>query len=260
MIDMRIGRNDLCPCGSGKKFKKCCRRSSNGIAQHINGHPPQSLAEPTSPTFWSHPPGQPNAAPPAGGEWVEYVFVKDKGWTHQSELKPGDQCRLKGGGWETVEPERVIGTTDEHPFFVQGKGWTPLSEIRPGDVIRTDSGWVPVTKIENTGRYEKVYNLRVQDYHTYFVGGEDWGFAVWAHNAYDATSTQSIQKLLEGKGQLKDLLSSKNIPKGVSIAELIKKSPVQLEQMVKDGDLSSKVLKMIKKAFEGRDLGGRRGG
>lgn len=21
---MKIGRNDLCPCGSGKKFKKCC--------------------------------------------------------------------------------------------------------------------------------------------------------------------------------------------------------------------------------------------
>ncbi len=20
----KIGRNDLCPCGSGKKFKKCC--------------------------------------------------------------------------------------------------------------------------------------------------------------------------------------------------------------------------------------------
>ena len=20
----RVGRNDLCPCGSGKKFKKCC--------------------------------------------------------------------------------------------------------------------------------------------------------------------------------------------------------------------------------------------
>lgn len=24
----RIGRNDLCPCGSGKKFKKCCRQTS----------------------------------------------------------------------------------------------------------------------------------------------------------------------------------------------------------------------------------------
>lgn len=22
-----IGRNDLCPCGSGKKFKKCCNKS-----------------------------------------------------------------------------------------------------------------------------------------------------------------------------------------------------------------------------------------
>jgi uncharacterized protein YecA (UPF0149 family) len=20
----RVGRNDLCPCGSGKKYKKCC--------------------------------------------------------------------------------------------------------------------------------------------------------------------------------------------------------------------------------------------
>jgi hypothetical protein len=91
---------------------------------------------------------------------------------------------LKGGGWGTVEPERVIRTTQEHPFYVQGKGWTPLAEIRPGDLIRTDNGWVPVTKIEDTGRYETVYNLRVQDYHTYFVGAQDWGFGVWAHNAY----------------------------------------------------------------------------
>jgi uncharacterized protein YecA (UPF0149 family) len=21
----KLGRNDLCPCGSGKRFKKCCR-------------------------------------------------------------------------------------------------------------------------------------------------------------------------------------------------------------------------------------------
>jgi len=26
----RIGRNELCPCGSGKKFKKCCLRSEGG--------------------------------------------------------------------------------------------------------------------------------------------------------------------------------------------------------------------------------------
>ena len=106
---------------------------------------------------------------------MEYVFVKDKGWTHESELKPGDQYRLKGGGWGTVEPERVLRTTQEHPFYVRGKGWTPLAEIRPGDVIRTDDGWVPVAGITDTGRCETVYNLRVADYHSYFVGAEDWG-------------------------------------------------------------------------------------
>jgi uncharacterized protein YchJ len=24
----KLGRNDLCPCGSGKRFKKCCLKSS----------------------------------------------------------------------------------------------------------------------------------------------------------------------------------------------------------------------------------------
>ena len=26
---MKIGRNDLCPCGSGKKYKKCCLYKSD---------------------------------------------------------------------------------------------------------------------------------------------------------------------------------------------------------------------------------------
>jgi preprotein translocase subunit SecA len=26
-IDMKVGRNDPCPCGSGKKYKKCCGQS-----------------------------------------------------------------------------------------------------------------------------------------------------------------------------------------------------------------------------------------
>jgi hypothetical protein len=77
----------------------------------------------------------------------------------------------------------VIGATAEHPFYVWGKGWTPLAEIQPGDWIRTDNGWVEVNKVEDTGRYETAYNIKVADHHTYFVGGADWGFAVWAHNA-----------------------------------------------------------------------------
>jgi preprotein translocase subunit SecA len=30
--ERRIGRNDPCPCGSGKKYKKCCSRKGNGAA------------------------------------------------------------------------------------------------------------------------------------------------------------------------------------------------------------------------------------
>ena len=29
MTNAKIGRNDLCPCGSGKKFKKCCLKIKN---------------------------------------------------------------------------------------------------------------------------------------------------------------------------------------------------------------------------------------
>jgi hypothetical protein len=29
-----------------------------------------------------------------------------------------------------------------------------------------------------------VYNLRVAEYHTYFVGSRGWAFSLWAHNAY----------------------------------------------------------------------------
>ena len=208
MEAVRLGRNDLCRCGSGKKFKKCClaRQPSQASlsSQPLRGGslPPESGTRPAS-----------DGIP-------EYAVVKNKGRTHHSKLRPGDECKLKDGGWAVYrpdlmndgsvhvkgkgwvpeselepgdqyeldrvwvmfQPERVIRTTREHPFFVKDMGWTPLGEIRPGDLIRTEEGWVPVKSVTKTGQWEVVYNLRVADHHTYFVGGEDWGFAVWAHN------------------------------------------------------------------------------
>ena len=32
------------------------------------------------------------------------------------------------------------------------------------------------------GEPAAVYNLRVAEHHTYFVGSREWGFSVWAHN------------------------------------------------------------------------------
>jgi hypothetical protein len=39
--------------------------------------------------------------------------------------------------------------------------------------------------VVKTGRVAVVYNFEVADFHTYFVGCDEWGFSVWAHNRYD---------------------------------------------------------------------------
>jgi hypothetical protein len=79
---------------------------------------------------------------------------------------------------------KLIRTTPDHPFFVCNHGWTAAGALQPGDHIRTDGGWVSIAEVYDTGEYEPVYNLRVAEYHTYFVGAEGWGFAAWAHNTY----------------------------------------------------------------------------
>jgi hypothetical protein len=81
---------------------------------------------------------------------------------------------------------RDIRTTGEHPFFVVGRGWTPAHDLRVGDeLVCAETGrTVTVEAIRDTGERELVYNLRVADWHTYFVGDEGWGWQVWAHNTY----------------------------------------------------------------------------
>lgn len=41
----KVGRNDPCPCGSGKKFKKCCVDSPAYTAAPVQ---PQAAAKPAS--------------------------------------------------------------------------------------------------------------------------------------------------------------------------------------------------------------------
>src|SRR4029434_4769871 len=64
------------------------------------------------------------------------------------------------------------------------KGWVPANKLEVGDTLLTEDGrWVAVEDVLDTGEWETVYNLRVADYHTYFVGCDEWGFSVWAHHA-----------------------------------------------------------------------------
>jgi hypothetical protein len=84
---------------------------------------------------------------------------------------------------------QVIRTTAEHPFWVNGKGWLPARQLKAGDWLRSHDGqWIAVEGLADTGEYQKVYNLQIADFHTYFVGSCRWGFSVWAHNAdgYDS--------------------------------------------------------------------------
>jgi hypothetical protein len=106
---------------------------------------------------------------PVEAKRVEEVFVREAFILH-----------LHVGG-------QVIRTTREHPFYVKYKGWLPASELQPADQLSTHDGrWMAVEEVYDTGGYETVYNLRVADHHTYFVGSSTmWGFSVWAHNAYD---------------------------------------------------------------------------
>jgi len=91
--------------------------------------------------------------------------------------------------WEVTVGRQVLRTTAEHPFWVRGKGWTAAKELQLGDELRSHDGrWLAVEAVQNTGREEVVYNCRVAEYHTYFVGDAAWGFSVWAHNNYGITS------------------------------------------------------------------------
>jgi tetratricopeptide (TPR) repeat protein len=39
----KIGRNDLCPCNSGKKYKKCCMATDEAAARAAHSPPPAAV-------------------------------------------------------------------------------------------------------------------------------------------------------------------------------------------------------------------------
>jgi hypothetical protein len=79
--------------------------------------------------------------------------------------------------------------------------WLPTYLLQIGDQLLTDEGQtVFVEGVADTGRVEKVYNFRVADFHTYFVGSSDWGFSVWAHNTYDPSVAQTTNQVYSRSG------------------------------------------------------------
>ena len=80
----------------------------------------------------------------------------------------------EGGRFET------ISTTDEHPFWIEGgRGFVRADELSPGDVLKAATGQSIVQGLSISGERTTVYNLTVDDAHTYLVGPD----GVWVHNA-----------------------------------------------------------------------------
>lgn len=101
--------------------------------------------------------------------------------------------------WELRIGGQVIRTTAEHPFYRDG-AWVNANELRVGDKLLCENGFRQVVEgVRDTGRWERVYNFRIADHHTYFVGATEWGFSVWAHNQCDTYA--NLKKLNKGTGK-----------------------------------------------------------
>ena len=72
-----------------------------------------------------------------------------------------------------------------HPFYVPAQErFVPAGELQVGDLLVSSQGTlIPIESISQFNEITTVYNLRVADHHTYFVGGALWDWDVWVHNA-----------------------------------------------------------------------------
>lgn len=126
-----------------------------------------------------------------GAKSVEHFRPGDRVWARNDkdphapvELRPIEQCfQTEADIWHLHVRGQVIRTTAEHPFWVQGRRWTAAKDLQVGDHLVSHDGQIlPVEDILDTGERETVYNFRVAEHHTYFVGSDHWAFSVWAHN------------------------------------------------------------------------------
>jgi hypothetical protein len=109
-----------------------------------------------------------------------------------------EKCVREAAVMELVVRGRSIKTTAEHPFFVPAQNrFVPAGELKAGDQLVSSSGeLISIDSVSPLSELTTVYNLRVADFHTYFVGGALWTWDVWVHNAYKFTSNSDVSGAL----------------------------------------------------------------
>lgn len=251
MQTVRVGRNDLCPCGSGRKFKRCCQNQSAGggtgrIAAFEKARPvfgdgaglgrrspqPAIRREEHDGRPIERIPVHYMYAEPFGQAECVYCFpvdqsiILDNGSVIPARwLRAGMLFRMEDGTLGTVtaveppkvwEPpsrtpdrhgnyaRRVLGTikhkgfavldvtfggqtvttSPDHLFWSASReAWVPVGSMRPGELLRSIEG--AVTRVEAISPprhgFIELYNLEVEELHTYFVGASGPGSAL-VHN------------------------------------------------------------------------------
>jgi hypothetical protein len=129
---------------------------------------------------------------------------------------------------------KVIRTTAEHPFFVWLRGWVRAGDLRRGDwLVGHDGKFTLVEAVTDGGEVTTVYNLRVAEYHTYFVGCPEWRFSVWAHNVYnpEGLSTEERAEIVESAKALERGEPSKHVDwEGQPVLEKLAQTQVLLPE------------------------------
>jgi hypothetical protein len=104
-------------------------------------------------------------------------------------------------GWAAM---RQAGP-EVRPKSLRGKGWRCTKELKPGDELSSHDGqWIQVESVADSREIATVYNVNVDEHHTYFVGSAIWGFSVWAHNAdyfFEASTGRLYQLGRDGSGR-----------------------------------------------------------
>ncbi|MGN6548207.1 MAG: Hint domain-containing protein, partial [Aureliella sp.] len=134
----------------------------------------------------------------------------------RSEFDPNGPLELKrieekfvrtAAVMELVVRGRSIKTTAEHPFYVAAQGkFVAAGELQAGDELVSHTGQLArIEAVSRLGEITTVYNVRVAEHHTYFVGGRTWDLSVWVHNATYALKASDIPELA---GKYRDLRNS----------------------------------------------------
>jgi len=133
---MAVGRNDPCPCGSGKKYKKCCLKKD--AAERARSLPPAVEAPESGDDATAERPAQPPATSPKLDDVEEFLKgpkdadrdpfweeFEGAGYEGQIQLflgKVGDEdCMADGGAFEML--------TLIHDEAMERKDWTRLAVL-----------------------------------------------------------------------------------------------------------------------------------